>query len=267
MNFPHFLTPSYPVHQELLGRLRIHRFATTHQLSRFTTHHYGSQRSALRQTLRHLQKLENRELVVRLERRIGGWQGGSSVSIWALSTSGYRMVAGTSRRQRPQAISTTFLGHLLAATEVSLVFTETIQGMDRWKVGIYQEPACWRDYVGAHGQVITLKPDLAVEITGPDFTDRYFVEVDRATENPARVVRKTRVYGDYLRSGVEQEKTGMFPAILWLVPTEKRRDQLRRYLSSEPDLPSDLWIVLTLEDLPHLVRDGPENYLGVAPPP
>ena len=101
------------------------------------------------------------------------------------------MVTRVSRRQRPQAISTTFLGHILATTETSLRFEETVRSMKRWQIRVKQEPGCWWHYTGALGEVIVLKPNLEVEISGPEFTDRYFVEVDRDPENPRRVISKT----------------------------------------------------------------------------
>ena len=84
----------HPTYQELLTHLLELRFATTEQLARLTREHYGSFRSARRQTMRHLSKLEHHGHVLRLERRVGGWQRGSTPSIWALTTTGYRQVTG-----------------------------------------------------------------------------------------------------------------------------------------------------------------------------
>lgn len=42
-----FQDPS-PIHQQLLGLLKPHRYATTHQLMRFTIERYGSESSAKR---------------------------------------------------------------------------------------------------------------------------------------------------------------------------------------------------------------------------
>ena len=80
----------HPIYHRLLELLRLHRFATTTQLARLTSDGYATARSAVRQTLRHLNRLLKERLVLHLERRIGGWQGGSSASIWALTTRRYR---------------------------------------------------------------------------------------------------------------------------------------------------------------------------------
>lgn len=96
----------HPIYHRLLELLRLHRFATTTQLARLTSDGYATARSAVRQTLRHLNRLLKERLVLHLERRIGGWQGGSSASIWALTTRGLSALTGqtvrhATRRYRP----------------------------------------------------------------------------------------------------------------------------------------------------------------------
>lgn len=254
---------------ELLDLLHTHRFATTDQLSRFSRVGYGSDKSALRQTQRHLSQLLEAGLVTELERRVGGWQGGSELTIWALTTSGLRHLKRGHRRLRPREVSTTFLGHTLAVTETCLRIEETVRELkteaaedSRFDAVILREPRSWRNYLGRQGIMETLRPDIEVTIHSPEFTDRYFIEVDRATENPARVLNTTKNYGAYQASGEEQKASGSFPALVWLVPTAKRQAQIRRYLSREPDLPSDFWLTLQLDELPSLVRDGPERFFG-----
>ena len=110
----------HPAAHRLLALLATYRFATTTQLARLTAEAYGSLSSAIRQTLRHLARLQEYDLVTRLERRVGGWQGGSTVSIWTLTTRGRRVQTGSRSRQRPRSLSTSFLAHLLAITETSV---------------------------------------------------------------------------------------------------------------------------------------------------
>lgn len=249
----------HPIYQELLEYLLELRFATTEQLSRLTKKHYGSARSARRQTMRHLAMLEHHGHVLRLERRVGGWQRGSTPSIWALTTTGYRQVTGQVRtRQRPNLISTTFLSHLLAIAETRVIANETVQRFPSAELHIETEPACWRNYLGPHGERLTLRPDLLMSVTTTEYVDRYFIEVDRATENPARVIAKCWQYVRYRRSGAEQRSTGAFPAVLWIVPTTKRQAQLRAHLEAAK-LPQDMFTVLTLEELPDIIRYGPPH--------
>ena len=247
----------YPTHRTLLQLLLELRFATTDQLARLTAGEYGSRRSAVRQTTRHLTRLENRGLLLQLERRVGGWQGGSAPTIWALTTSGHRAITEQSGgRQRPQLISTTFLEHLLAITESRIIAVETVRTIPDASLTVQTEPVCWRSYLGPHGQALTLRPDLHLLVGASKYTDSYFVEVDRATENPARVIDTCWQYVQYRRTGTEQKVHGVFPAVLWIVPTEKRRGQLRQHITTA-ELPTSMFHVLTLTDLPEVIRDGP----------
>ncbi|MFA5607686.1 MAG: replication-relaxation family protein [Leucobacter sp.] len=249
---------AHPIHEQLLELIREHRFITTHQLVRFTRSGYGSKRSAMRQTLRHLTALHDRSLIVRLERRVGGWQGGSTVTIWTLTTKGLRHLTGSTARLRPHHYSTTFLEHLLAITETRVVLHEATEQHTDLQIEAQGEPHCWRRYLSGHGMTVTLKPDLAVMVTSPEFVDRYLFEIDRAIENPARVIRKCWQYVQHRRSGHEQERhDGIYPFVVWLVPHAERKQQLLRALEAEPKLQRELFTVITPNELLPLIRDGP----------
>ena len=86
--------PIHPIQARLLALVAAHRFATTTQLARLTAPEYTSPASALRQTQRHLASLAQQRLLTSLERRVGGWQGGSAVTIWAATTRGRRERGG-----------------------------------------------------------------------------------------------------------------------------------------------------------------------------
>lgn len=246
-----------PLHHELLTLLLEHRFATTDQLARLTASRYGSPRSARRQTNRHLAALAQRGHAQYLNRRVGGWQGGSAAAVWTLTTTGHRLLTNSTRRQRPRLLSTGFLAHTLAVTETRVLITEHAQTTSGAVVSIQPEPLCWRSYLDATGMRVALKPDLAAMISTPEFTDRYFIEVDRATENPARIIRKCQQYDTYRSRGIEQEVHGAFPLVVWIVPTQQRREQLLRHLAAQERLPTRLFQIVTPETFPALLRDGP----------
>ena len=247
-----------PTEQLFLDLLHDHRFLTTHQLARLARHQFGNRRSAKRQTLRHLDSLHDRKLVTALERRVGGWQGGSAVTIWTLTTKGLRLLTGKrTGRIRPHHFSTTFLEHLLAVAEVRVSLEETTCQTPGLEVSLQTEPGCWRTYLDGAGMTATLKPDLALRVTTTDFVDHYLIEVDRATENPGRVIRKCWQYETYRRTGAEQKQIGVFPLVVWVVPNLGRAQQLSQAISVEPKLPSQLFTVVTHEQLASLIRDGP----------
>ena len=246
----------------LLALVAAHRFATTTQLARLTTLEYASSASALRQTQRHLANLAQQRLLTSLERRVGGWQGGSAVTIWTATTRGHRRVAADEgeevpRRQRPREVSTTFLDHLLAITEVRTSIEEAVRQEADTEAAVALEPECWRTALSPSGQVQVLRPDLAVTITSPAYEDRYLMEVDRATENPGRVIATCWRYQEHQATSAQASDGDVFPLVVWLVPTDRRRHRLERAIAHSTGLLRDLFRVIRLDQLPTLIHGGP----------
>ena len=252
--------PIHPMQARLLALVAAHRFATTTQLARLTALEYASPASALRQTQRHLASLAQQRLLTNLERRVGGWQGGSAVTIWAATTRGQRLVAADEgegevpRRQRPREVSTTFLDHLLAITEVRTSIEEAVRQQTDTEATVALEPECWRTRLGPSGQPQVLRPDLAVTVTSPAYEDRYLVEVDRATENPGRVIATCWRYQEH---HAQAGDGGVFPLVVWLVPNDRRRHRLERAIAHSTGLLRDLFRVIRLDQLPTLIHGGP----------
>ena len=256
--------PIHPMQARLLALVAAHRFATTTQLARLTAPEYASSASALRQTQRHLASLAQQRLLTSLERRVGGWQGGSAVTVWAATTRGHRLVAAENgededapRRQRPREVSTTFLDHLLAITEVRTSIEEAVRQEADTEAAVALEPDCWRTALSPSGQVQVLRPDLAVTITSPAYEDRYLVEVDRATENPGRVIATCWRYQEHQATTSQASDDGVFPLVVWLVPTDRRRHRLERAIAHSTGLLRDLFRVIRLDQLPTLIHGGP----------
>mgnify|MGYP002755757978 CR=1 FL=1 len=253
--------PIHPMQARLLALVAAHRFATTTQLARLTAPEYASSASALRQTQRHLASLAQQRLLTSLERRVGGWQGGSAVTIWAATTRGQRLVAAEDeevpRRQRPREVSTTFLDHLLAITEVRTSIEEAVRQEADTEATVALEPDCWRTALSPSGQVQVLRPDLAVTITSPAYEDRYLVEVDRATENPGRVIATCWRYQEHQATSAQASDGDVFPLVVWLVPTDRRRHRLERAIAHSTGLLRDLFRVIRLDQLPTLIHGGP----------
>ena len=254
--------PIHPMQARLLVLVAAHRFATTTQLARLTALEYASSASALRQTQRHLASLAQQRLLTSLERRVGGWQGGSAVTIWAATTRGHRLVATgegdeVPRRQRPREVSTTFLDHLLAITEVRTSIEEAVRQEADTEAAVALEPECWRTALSPSGQVQVLRPDLAVTITSPAYEDRYLVEVDRATENPGRVIATCWRYQEHQAASAQAGDGGVFPLVVWLVPNDRRRHRLERAIAHSTGLLRELFRVIRLDQLPTLIHGGP----------
>lgn len=254
--------PIHPMQARLLALVAAHRFATTTQLARLTAPEYASPASALRQTQRHLASLAQQRLLTSLERRVGGWQGGSAVTIWAATTRGHRLVAADEgeevpRRQRPREVSTTFLDHLLAITEVRTSIEEAVRQQTDTEAAVALEPECWRTALSPSGQVQVLRPDMAVTITSPAYEDRYLIEVDRATENPGRVIATCWRYQEHQAASSQASDDGVVPLVVWLVPGDRRRHRLERAIAHSTGLLRDLFRVIRLDQLPTLIHGGP----------
>lgn len=205
---------------------------------------------ATRATMRVLKRLLDARLISHLNRRVGGARRGSQGFIWQLTSLGDRIQRarrGEKGRRRYTEPSTQFVDHTLAVTALAT----TLRVLDRERrlelLQLETEPGCWREFTGPHGAVQTLKPDLyAVTATGA-WEDSWFIEADRDTEHVPVVLAKCRAYARYAATGIEQQATGVFPVVLWVVPDAARQTQLIRAIRADTTLPGDLFRVITTE--------------------
>jgi hypothetical protein len=199
---------------------------------------------AARSCRRTLERLTHSRLLIRLERRVGGIRAGSTSFIYTLGPVGQRLLAMGGPRRRFREPSATFADHTLAVTQlvVDLILASR-QG--RFELLATQsEPTCWRSFSTVGGRQM-LRPDLFVSLGVGDYEHRYFLEIDRGTEHLPAVLRKSRIYNAYYRSGREQSKHGVFPRVLWIVPDERRLHQVARGLSDYKRLTAGLFNVAT----------------------
>jgi len=247
---------------QIVASVAMHRLLSTRQICRL---HFGdkpTETAALRSANRTLAKLRDLRLLVALDRRIGGVRAGSGAYVWSLGQVGARLlqraddVEGLPRRQRKFEPSSTFLEHTLAVAEVSLRLTEAAQRGHVALLDVQYEPACWRAYIGPGGGIARLKPDLAIVTATGEFEDHWFFEVDLATEPPSRVIRACLNYQEYRRSGVEQRRLGLFPAVVWIVPTLRRKETIESRLRRYDGISPGLFTVITLDQLEALIQGG-----------
>jgi hypothetical protein len=177
-------------------------------------------------------------LIRALQRRIGGKQAGSDGFAWHLAPAGQRLLsrqaatgaAGAGNPTRLVAIepSSRMAGHGLAVTEVYVRLREAERAGQLELLEVMPEPACWRSYLGAGGGRLTLKPDLfaITALPGSQFMDCWFIEVDMGSESAATLAGKAQVYESYRQTGLEQQRLGVFPLVLWLTPDQARADRI-----------------------------------------
>jgi hypothetical protein len=217
---------------------------------------FGEGRSAARIARRHLENLTDQRVVTRMDRRPGGVRGGSLGFVYALDVVGQTIVGVPRRRRRPRLPGMPFVAHALAVTECYATLKQLEDQGLLELISFEAEPECWRDFVGPGGFTRVLKPDAFVITAAGEWEDRWFLEVDRATESKSRLTTKCRAFIDYYLSGREQAVTGVFPRVLWVAPDERRSDQIVDVLAS---LPAEYWHlfgVCTDEQFGEIIRSG-----------
>lgn len=216
--------------------------------------------AARRAARRGLLRLVQWRVVDRLPRKLGGVRAGSDAFIYRLGAVGHRLLArdGFSSQRIAEAPSDRRLAHLLAISEcvVSLKEAERTGAVE--VIELQAEPACWRPFLSSMGASLIAKPDLFLRLgAGTALEDRWYVEVDRATEHAGALKRKLDRYDQHFASGHEQDQHGVYPRIIWAVPDTKRADQLHRLIEQHGTLAQRLHVVTTQQALvPLLVSEA-----------
>ncbi|QKV91648.1 replication-relaxation family protein [Streptomyces sp. NA02950] len=256
----------------ILESLRIHRALTTALIRRLhfpissepresgSSKSHATEMAAAVATIRVLTRLESRHLITRMHRRIGGVRAGSSGIVWQLGASGERLLRtrhGDPTRRRYSEPSPSFIAHTLAAADLAIRLYELARQGEIELLRLEAEPECWRTFLSAHGARQWLKPDLFAITAGGDFEHHWFIEADNATEHAPVIVRKALQYQHYANAGIHQQEHGLFPAVTWVVPDEKRQAAIRAALDTEPKLrdlvAAGLFHVVTTDEFPAFI--------------
>jgi len=248
----------------ILDSLKKCRYLTTLQIAQLYCGQSVNRRSAVRAANRCLTKLKNSGLICALERRIGGVRAGSGSYIWTLTSGGFRLLclesgAKQSRKQFREP-SLHFLEHTLIISEAYLQMNQICTTHQMTLSRVQFEPDCWRQYSARNGKTVILKPDLYVVTRGGGYEDCWFLEIDRATETPERVVDKCERYIQYLRTGAEQKQRGVFPYVVWIVPDEKRKHSLTAHIA-KAYAHGSIFLVILPDELETLIVGGAAEYM------
>ncbi|HSY15259.1 MAG TPA: replication-relaxation family protein [Jatrophihabitantaceae bacterium] len=220
----------------IVAMLAAVKLANGNQLRRATLgdNSPAGQRAARRQ----LARLLKWRVVARLERRQGGLGRGSEAWTYALDVAGQRLVAA-GRVHRPHLPGRPMWAHVLAGAEVYTRLAEATRGTDR-TLRLWQgEPASWRDFGGAAGETLKLKPDAFVAVAGPGYEDVCFVEVDTGSQSRTVIRAKLDAYRRYAATGLEQKtQDGVFPLTVFITTTAARHAALVDLVG---ELPTEVW--------------------------
>lgn len=169
--------------------------------------------------------MADRRVLSRLEgRSVGGKKAGSAGFVYIVGPAGQRLLAAEQSQpvRRSWTPRPSWLKHALAVSHLYVELRQ-LEHAGRLTLKTFEaEPRSWRSYLTS-GVATVLKPDAFIELSLGDYLDSYFVEVDCGTESTSTLARKFDAYAAYWRSGVEQRRQGVFPKVLWLAPSEKRR--------------------------------------------
>lgn len=226
MSGPYLTTSAYRAVRDRLGerdlRLARHvaelRFVSGGQLARLCF--ADTTPRVARQGLLRLTQLR---VLERLPRPIGGVRNGSAGFVYYLGVAGQRLAVEqgwTAKRRTRRSVvpGTLFVRHALAVSELHVRLIEAERQGDFDLLALDPEPTCWR----TSGSLV-LKSDSFVRLGFKDFEDSYFIEIDRGTEGSQTIETQLERYVAYYLSGHEQAERGVFPAVLWLVPDERRK--------------------------------------------
>ena len=94
-----------------------------------------------------------------------------------------------------------------------------------------------------------LRPDLFVRIGVGALEDRWWIEVDMATEARSTIIAKGKRYLAYYRSGDEQSRHGIFPRTIWAVPDRRRAEEVAEALEHLPSGAGRLFVVWPYDEV------------------
>lgn len=258
---------------EILGRLSPrdisvldlisdHRFLTTHLVEQFCFHDHQTTDSGARTARRVLARLERDSLIARPIRRVGGMRGGSGSSIWMLTSSGQRLRgirAGRGAVGKVRAPGERFIAHYLAIAETRLALVQAERAGELVLLQAQIEPWAWRNFNGLGGSSEVLKPDMAVVTANgseAEYEDHWFIEVDRGTESLPTLLKQCERYEAYRRSGAAQADLGVFPIIVWVVPDERRANNLSARLKAARGVRVEAYRVTTPDGFVAVITGG-----------
>ena len=243
----------------ILSSLADYGLLQTGHLQRLHFRDHASEVAAARICRRVLKRLSDARLIEPIERRIGGIRAGSAGTVWRLGPAGDRLLrAGDpeARRARRREPSLRFLEHRLLVADVAVELTTLAIAAVIDLLQLHPEPRSWRTYGGLHGAREVLKPDLFAVTAVGDYEDHWFIEVDRGTESLPTLLKQCRQYETYRRTGREQDDSGVFPRVLWLVPDGRRCGRLEAALQYERDLNHRLFRVAVYHELRAVISGG-----------
>jgi hypothetical protein len=159
---------------------------------------------------------------------------------------GARVLTNEGQRRVFREPSGFFVLHTLAISHLAVDLLVAGRHNDLEVLVMETEPRCWRRFGGPGGQSL-LRPDLFVSLGIGELEHRWFAEVDMGSEHVPTLVRTCQLYARYYQSGVEQGRHGVFPRVCWILPNQRRIEQLSSALKRSGNEVEGLFVMTTPE--------------------
>jgi len=208
---------------------------------------------------RKLHKLEEQKLIRAENYTKSCYDYGSTAKLWRPTKLGLNVGAlnETDKIYFNETAQNFKLEHILAVNEIEATLYDITREHEDFSIGkVEHEPVCWRKASDRYGSNFWLRPDAFVEIlrdiNGQTHAVHYFIELDRGTEEPKRLVAKCQVYINYLKSTSPSDWChGVRPLIVWVVQDEARKNTLISRIHEKFDnLGDQLFDVILPNELP-----------------
>lgn len=234
---------------EVVASIGRYKYMSAKQIEELHFVDHATPLTGARTCRRVLKRLTKAGVLWRLDRRIGGMRAGSVSYVYAITTLGFLILDDTSaahvRRHEPSA---EFLDHTLEVAQLAVDLHHQARDGRIDLVSIEPEPDCWRRFTAGMEGAQVLKPDLSIALRASDYEYHWFVEVDLSTHSAAAVVRKCQLYNRYWTTGIEQDRSGLFPRVLIVTPNARRAGLLERAIGDARQLSAKLFAVTTTAD-------------------
>lgn len=242
----------------VLQAIKKYRFLTSDQIGRLYMTDCSTKTSRTRNQNLLLQRLGGHGLIAPLQRRVGGFGGGSTLQVWHLTEAGLRLLSlndpGVPPRKRFFEPSTMFLEHTLAIAEFAVQLTCLCRDSHDLTLEVLDaEPTCWRRFRDGE-RISYLKPDCFVTTSYDGYEDRWYIEMDLGTESLSQILDKCNMYLRYYYTGIEQKATGMFPLVVWIVKDADRKNGIKEYIREKLNGQPKMFLVITPDELEKMIR-------------
>lgn len=243
----HQLTASDQATLLLLAEARL---CTGQQLARWLWSSQSPTDANARAARRALARLETWRVIDRLAHRIGGVRRGSASIVYCLGPAGRKLLVRRGyEARRLFAPGERYIIHTLSKIELCVRLHQAMLDGKLDVIECQMEPSCWRSFIGMMGAAVVLKPDLFLRIGVGALEDRWFIEVDLATESVPTLTAKAKRYLAHFKSGEEQRRHGIYPRVIWTAPDPRRAEQIREALDRLPKAAKRLFVIWDYDEV------------------